>query len=117
MDVYTRSCLSADADASIRAVLVATVTGAGTSRDTGASVLAHLLNARPDYAVRGFAAGAGWVHLAEFTQRWRDMNDKMTNAHNPDYIHFSQFKADPDEGVECFLVRGRLRLHLLQKFG
>ena len=53
MDVYTRSCLSADADASIRAVLVATVTGAGTSRDTGASALSRLLNELPGYQVRG----------------------------------------------------------------
>ena len=94
-DGPTRMACASDTDASARAVLVATVRG----RDTGANVLAHLLNARPDFQVRGFAAGAGWVHLAEFMQRWRDMRDKMTDPHNPDYIHFSQFHADPDDGV------------------
>lgn len=84
-----------DADASSRAVLVATVRG----RDTGASVLAHILNARAGYQVRGFAASAGWVHLAEFAQRWLSLRDKMTNPHNQDFIHFSQFHADPDDGA------------------
>ena len=97
MDVYTRSCLSADADASIRAVLVATVTGAGTSRDTGASALSRLLNELPGYQVRGFSAGAGWVHLSEFSRRWLVMRDKMTNPRHPEWVHFSQFHAADDD--------------------
>ena len=84
-----------DADASARAVLIATVRG----RDTGVSVLVHMLNAMPGYQVRGFAAGAGWVHLSEFAWRWLVMHKKMTDPLHPEYAHFSQFLASSDDGV------------------
>ena len=79
----------------MRAVMVATVKGP----DTGASVVANILDSMPSYHFQGFVPGNGWVHLDEFAQRWLTLREKMTNPANPDYIHFSQFVATPDDGI------------------
>ena len=79
----------------MRAVMVATVKGP----DTGASVVASILHSMPSYHFQGFVPGNGWVHLDEFAQRWLTLREKMTNPANPDYIHFSQFVATPDDGI------------------
>lgn len=81
--------------ANTRAIMVATVQG----RDTGAIVTAHLLNSVSGYRVKNFAAGDGWVHLAEFGQRWLTMRKKMTEPDHADFPHFSQFLASPRDGI------------------
>lgn len=88
------SCnIAPDAGASASAVLIATVRG----RDTGVSVLTHLLNALPGYQIRNVAAGVGWVHLSEFAQRWLAIHQKATDRSSAEYIHFSQFIARTDD--------------------
>ena len=76
------------------ALLVATVPG----RDSGAGVLANMINSISGHHVRGFAASAGYVHLAEFSHRWLNMREKMTDPNNPDYAYFSQFRLQPRDG-------------------
>lgn len=87
------SCSSSEETA--RAVMIATVTG----RDTGAVVVAHLLNAIPGYRIHGFAAGDGWVHLSEFAQRWHTLREKVTNRKHPEHIHFSQFHSSKHDAI------------------
>ena len=75
----------------VRAVMIATVTG----RDSGAAVMRGVLNGFPSFHLHGYEAGAGWVHLAEFAQRWLTLRDKMTNPSATDFVHFSQFVSSP----------------------
>ena len=75
-------------------VLLATIPG----RDTGAGVMANMINNIDGYHLRGFAASAGFVHISEFTQRWIDMREKMTDPANPDYAYFSQFRQHARDG-------------------
>ena len=76
------------------AVLIATVPG----RDAGTSALVQALNALPGFGVRGFASGAGWMHLSEFTQRWIGIRRKMEDPNDPDHAYFEQFQYSRKDG-------------------
>ena len=76
------------------AVLIATVPG----RDAGTSALVHALNTLPGFGVRGFASGAGWMHLSEFSQRWIGIRRKMEDANDPDHAYFEQFQYSRKDG-------------------
>ena len=80
---------------SARAVMVATVPG----RDTGASVLAHVLKSFPGYHLQGYTMGNGWMHLSNFAHSWLSMQYKMTDPSNAHYIHFSQFIASALDNI------------------
>ena len=76
------------------AVLIATVPG----RDAGTSALVHALNTLPGFGVRGFASGAGWMHLSEFSQRWIGIRRKMEDPNDPDHAYFEQFQYSRKDG-------------------
>ena len=83
-----------DAGADTSALLIATMPG----RDAGTSALVHGLNRLPGVAVRGGAGANGWMHLAEFAQRWIGIRRKMEVPTDPDYAYFSQFRRSPKDG-------------------
>ena len=76
------------------ALLIATVPG----RDAGTSALVHALNTLPGFGVRGFASGAGWMHLSEFSQRWIGIRRKMEDVNDPDHAYFEQFQYSRKDG-------------------
>ena len=75
-------------------LLLATIAG----RDSGASVLANIINSIDGHHLRSFAASAGWAHLAEFTRKWLTMREKMTQADHPDHTYFRQFRKSDRDG-------------------
>ena len=71
-------------------------------RDTGVSVIEHVLQSIPGYHIHHYESGSGrnsWVHIGEFAQRFLLMREKMTNPSHADYIHFSQFIASDADGI------------------
>ena len=82
------------AGADVPALLIATVPG----RDAGTFALVQALNTLPGFGVRGFASGAGWMHLSEFTQRWISIRRKIEEPSDPDHAYFSQFQYSRKDG-------------------
>ena len=83
-----------DTGADASALLIATMPG----RDAGTSALVHGLNTLPGISVRGGASANGWMHLAEFTQKWIGIRRKMEEPTDPDYAYFSQFRRSSKDG-------------------